>query len=118
MALLEELKRRKVVRVIVAYAVVAFVIVQVADIALPALRAPDWVLSVIVVLAALGFPVVAVLAWAFDITPSGLERTESAGAPPTVRRRALMGLAAVTVIALAAAAAFSWMRFASRSNLD
>jgi tetratricopeptide (TPR) repeat protein len=117
MAFLEELKRRKVVRVIIAYAVVAFVVVQVADITLPALRAPDWVLSVIVVLAALGFPVVAVLAWAFDITPSGIERADVRAAP-SATRRALLGLVALTVIVVAASAAYSWTRFASRSDLD
>ena len=70
-----ELKRRRVVRVAVVYQVVAFTVWQVAEIAFPALGVPGWAMSVVVVLSILGFPVVLVLAWAFDITPEGIRRT-------------------------------------------
>lgn len=75
-AFVEELQRRRVFRVAVVYAVVTFVILQVADIAFPALRLPDWTITLVVALAFLGFPVAMVLAWAFDITPHGVRRTE------------------------------------------
>ncbi len=73
--LLTELKRRRVYRVAVVYAAVAFVIWQAADFVLPAARLPDWTPTLVLVLTILGFPVAVVLAWAFDITPAGIERT-------------------------------------------
>jgi TolB-like protein len=72
---LTELKRRKVYRVAVVYAVVAFVIWQAAEIAVPGLNLPGWVLTLVILLTVLGFPIAVVLAWAFDITPAGIERT-------------------------------------------
>jgi TolB-like protein/tetratricopeptide (TPR) repeat protein len=75
--LLEELKRRRVFRVAVVYAAVAFVIWQAAEIAVPGLNLPGWVLTLVILLTALGFPIAVALAWAFDITPAGVKRTES-----------------------------------------
>ena len=77
-----ELKRRKVYRVAVVYAAVAFVIWQAAEIAFPALHLPEWTLTFVVVIALIGFPVALVLAWAFEITPEGVRRTEPARAEP------------------------------------
>ena len=71
MAFVDELKQRKVVRVAVAYLVVAWLGVQVASIALPAFDAPSWVLRVVILLLALGFPMALILAWAIDLTPDG-----------------------------------------------
>lgn len=59
-----------------AYSVVAFVVVQVADIAFPALHLPDWTLTLVVVFAIVGFPFALLLAWAYDITPEGVVRTD------------------------------------------
>ena len=70
-----ELKRRKVFRVAVAYLVVGWVVVQVADVVFPTFAAPDWVLKVLTALIALGFPVAILLAWAYDLTPEGIVRT-------------------------------------------
>jgi hypothetical protein len=75
---LDELKRRKVVRVAIVYGAVAWAVLQVADIVLPALALPESILTGLVVLLALGFPVALGLAWAFDVTPAGL--------PPRRRR--------------------------------
>lgn len=72
---LVELRRRHVYRVTGAYAITAWVVVEVADVVVPALMAPAWVMTAVVVLAALGLPVAMVLAWAFDITPEGVVRT-------------------------------------------
>ena len=74
---LQELRRRRVVRAGATYAVVAWVVMQVADVAAPALRLPSWTVTLVVFLALLGFPVALVLAWFFDVTPEGLHRTES-----------------------------------------
>jgi TolB-like protein len=76
--LLTELKRRHVFRVAGVYAAAAFVIWQVADIAVPALQLPAWLVTAVVALTILGFPIALVLAWAFDVTPEGVVRTESA----------------------------------------
>jgi len=73
---IEELKRRGVFRVAVVYAAAAFVIWQAADFALPAARLPDWAPTLVLVLTILGFPIAIVLAWAFDITPGGVVRTQ------------------------------------------
>ena len=77
-----ELQRRKVIRVAVAYGVVAWVVVQVAETVFEPLQLPPWALTLVVVLAILGFPVALALAWAFEATPGGLRR--DAAAPPTV----------------------------------
>ena len=75
---LAELKRRRVFRVMAVYGAVAFVILQVADIALPGLGLPEWTITLILALTILGFPIAIVLAWAFDMTPEGMQRTEKA----------------------------------------
>ncbi|MGW8281668.1 MAG: tetratricopeptide repeat protein [Gemmatimonadota bacterium] len=74
-----ELKRRKVFRVMAVYGGVAFVILQVADIALPGLGLPEWTLTLILLLTLLGFPLAIVLAWAFEMTPDGVKKTAEAG---------------------------------------
>jgi TolB-like protein/Tfp pilus assembly protein PilF len=72
---LGELKRRNVVRVAILYAVVGWLVLQIADLAMPALGIPAWGLSLAVVLVVLGFPIALVLAWAFELTPGGIKRT-------------------------------------------
>lgn len=78
-SLFEELKRRKVFKVAAAYAVVAFVLAQVAELVLPTFNAPDWVLQSIIFLFVLGLPLAIILAWAFDITPDGIKADSRAG---------------------------------------
>jgi TolB-like protein len=94
---LAELKRRRVFRVAVVYAAVAFVIWQAAEIAFEALSLPAWALTLLVVVTLLGFPVAMVLAWAFDVTPKGVVRTESLheGAAPYRQPGRPLALAAV-----------------------
>jgi hypothetical protein len=71
----DELKRRKVFRVVVAYVVGAWVIAQVADLVADAYLAPVWVMQMIVTLLALGLPISIITSWAFDLTPDGIVRT-------------------------------------------
>lgn len=73
--LVEELRRRRVFRVVLVYAGVAFVVWQVADVSFTALGIPGWVLSLVIVLSILGLPLAVVLAWVFDVTAEGLVRT-------------------------------------------
>ncbi len=69
-----ELKRRNVVRVAVAYVIVAWLLLQVADVVLNNIEAPDWVFQAILLLVALGFPFALIFAWAFELTPEGLKK--------------------------------------------
>ncbi len=78
-----ELKRRHVVRVAIVYTVVAWILIQIGEVVFPALSLPDWTLTLVVVLAAFGFPIAVVLAWAFDLTPEGVVRTDAADAVAT-----------------------------------
>src|SRR6266705_1545295 len=80
--LLSELKRRNVYKVAVAYAVVGWVIAQIATQIFPFLEIPNWVVRLIIVLIAIGFPIALVIAWAFEATPEGIKRTEVADAMP------------------------------------
>jgi adenylate cyclase len=88
-----ELGRRKVFRVAAVYLVVAWVVVQVADAVFEPMGLPQWSLRLVIVLAGLGFPVACALAWAFDVTPRGIERTPAAapeaaaGTAPVARER-------------------------------
>lgn len=94
---LAELRRRRVFRVAVVYAVASFGILQVADIAFPALKLPDWTMTLVVAVTLLGFPVAMVLAWAFDVTPQGVVRTESLQDEKTPYRRPGRGPALIAV---------------------
>ena len=75
---LTELKRRKVYRVAVAYAIVAWLLIQAASILFPTFEAPLWVMKVFVTAVILGFPVALILAWVFELTPQGIRRSEQA----------------------------------------
>jgi len=83
----EELKRRKVFRVSGSYAVVAWIIMQIGEVTFPALHLPDWILTAVVVVLLIGFPIVAIVAWIFDRTPDGVVKTQPLSsieaAPPT-----------------------------------
>ncbi len=69
-----ELKRRNVVRVAVAYIIAAWLLLQLADIVLNNIEAPDWVFQAILLLVVLGFPIALIFAWAFELTPEGLKK--------------------------------------------
>jgi tetratricopeptide (TPR) repeat protein/TolB-like protein len=102
-----ELRRRRVFRVAGAYAAVAFIIAQTADIFLPGLGLPASSLRIVLALLILGFPVAIALAWAFDITPGGLTRTPErddavVGARARVGRVVMAGALAAATLAAAA----------------
>src|SRR5215471_2303291 len=71
-----ELKRRNVYKVAVAYAVVGWVLAQIATQIFPFLEIPNWIVRLVIVLIAIGFPIALVIAWAFEATPEGIKRTE------------------------------------------
>ncbi len=72
-----ELKRRNVYRVAIAYAVIAWLLIQAGSILFPTFEAPAWVMKVFVMVVAAGFPIALVIAWAFEMTPEGMRRTEN-----------------------------------------
>jgi len=78
-AVLTELNRRKVLRTVGAYAVSVFVMLQLMDAAVEPLRIPDWLPTLVVIVLILGFPLVFILAWIFEVTPDGVKKTTTAG---------------------------------------
>ena len=83
MKIVEELKRRKVFRVLASYAVVVFVIMQLVEILFPIFNFPQWTQQFIVILLLLGFPVAAIFSWIFDKTPEGFIKTGKIKSPKT-----------------------------------
>jgi predicted transporter len=80
--LFQEIQRRKVFRVAAVYAVVAWLIIQVAGAILPTFNAPAWVNQTLIVLLILGLPITLVIAWAFDLTPEGVKTTAQHSSTP------------------------------------
>jgi TolB-like protein/Tfp pilus assembly protein PilF len=87
MNLFSELKRRNVYKVAVAYAVVGWLLVQVATQVFPFFEIPNWAVRLVVLAIAIGFPIALVIAWAFEATPEGIKRTEVADAMPAATRQ-------------------------------
>ena len=74
----QELKRRKVIRVMIVYVLVAWVVVEVASVLFPGLLLPDWSVRLVIGLAVIGFPIALVMAWALELTPDGLKMDSEA----------------------------------------
>lgn len=105
--LFDELKRRKVFRVAGVYAVVGWALLQVADVLGPALLLPEVVTRAVAFLVILGFPVALVLAWAFEVTPDGVRKTERKDGSPAAAssngwfsKRAAVGAAIVVLLGI------------------
>ena len=105
MSLFEELKRRNVFRVAIGYIVSSWLLVQVADIVLENIAAPGWVMQTIMLVLALGFPVVVFFSWAYEVTPEGIKRESeidrSQSTTHVTGRKLGRAITAVLVIALA-----------------
>jgi TolB-like protein/Tfp pilus assembly protein PilF len=110
---LEEVKRRKVYRVAVAYVIAAGGVIQLASASFPAWDLPNWALRVVIVLLLIGFPTALIFAWAFDITAQGIRATPDVAAPKTHRRRNVIMLVVTGVIISAAAGFFLLPRVAA-----
>src|SRR5467141_1457921 len=113
----EEVKRRKVYRVAVAYVIVAGGIIQLASASFPAWELPNWALRLVIVLLLIGFPIALILAWAFDVTAQGIRTTPSVAAPRAHRRRNMILLVATGVI-ISAAAGFFLLPRVSAHKID
>src|SRR5215475_10981684 len=82
-----ELKRRNVYKVAIAYGVVGWLLIQVATQTFPFFEIPNWMVRAVVLLLMLGFPVALILAWAFELTPEGIKRTEDVDLSKSIRRK-------------------------------
>jgi TolB-like protein/cytochrome c-type biogenesis protein CcmH/NrfG len=106
-----ELKRRNVYKVAVAYAVIAWLLIQAASILFPTFEAPAWVMKVFVTMVFLGFPVALILAWAFELTPEGIKRTEEVTPNESITHRTGRKVTAFIVIAAVVATALLAFQF-------
>jgi adenylate cyclase len=106
-----ELKRRNVYKVAVAYAVVAWLLIQVATQVFPFFEIPNWTVRLVVLLIIIGFPIALVIAWAFELTPEGLKRTEVADAAPAPRPRSRAWIYVVLIAGALSAGLFFLGRF-------
>ena len=80
----QEVSRRNVARVTLAYLAVSWLFTQVADIVLPTFGVGTWVMQALIVLFIAGLPVVVILAWVYDLTPKGVKRTDDVASPGTI----------------------------------
>ena len=106
-----ELKRRNVFRVAVAYAVVGWLLIQVATSTFPVLEIPNWAIKLVIALVVMGFPIALVLAWAFELTPEGIVRADEVDPQKSITRKTGRKLVSLIVVAALLAAGFLVFQF-------
>ncbi len=111
-----ELKRRNVYKVAVAYAVVAWLLMQVASQIFPFFEIPNWAVRLVVLLLVIGFPVALILAWAFELTPEGLKRTEFADELPKTSARSRAWIYVVVIAGAISVSLFFLGRYTSSNQ--
>jgi adenylate cyclase len=112
-----ELRRRNVYKVAVAYAVVAWLLIQAASIFFPAFDAPPWVMKIFIIVIILGFPVALIFSWAFEITPEGIKLESEIEPNKSITRRTGRKIVAVTIaLAVVAAGLFVYQLVRSKST--
>jgi len=111
-----ELKRRNVYKVAVAYAVVAWLLIQAASIFFPAFDAPPWVMKIFIMVIIFGFPVALIFSWAFEITPEGIKLESEIEPSRSIKGRTGRKIVAMTIaLAVVAAGLFVYQFVRSRS---
>jgi len=114
-----ELKRRNVYKVAVAYAVVAWLLIQAASIFFPAFDAPPWVMKIFIILIILGFPVALIFSWAFEITPEGVKLESEIEPGKSITRRTGRKIVALTIaLAVVALGLFVFQLVRSKSDMS
>src|SRR6266705_2711290 len=108
-----ELKRRNVYKVAIAYAIVGWLVMQIAATVVPALHLSDAITSAVVLLVILGFPIALILAWAFELTPEGIKRAEVADSAPKGWSRSHVWLYMVVVTGAISVGVFFLGRYTS-----
>jgi TolB-like protein len=112
-----ELKRRNVYKVAVAYAVVGWLLVQIATQVFPFFEIPNWAVRLVVLAIVIGFPVALVIAWAFELTPQGLKRTEDADLAAQPRKKPYAWIYIVVIGAAFSIGLFFIGRYTSRNTV-
>ena len=117
-AFFAELKRRNVYKVAVAYAVVAWLLIQAASIFFPAFDAPPWVMKIFIIVIIFGFPVALIFSWAFEITPEGIKLESEIEPNKSIKRRTGRKIVAVTIaLAVVAAGLFVYQLVRSKATV-
>ena len=111
-----ELKRRNVYKVAMAYAVVAWLLMQVASQIFPFFEIPNWAVRLVVLLLVIGFPIALILAWAFELTPEGIKRTEFADELPKKSRRSHAWIYVMVVAGAISLSLFFFGRYTTTSK--
>ncbi|HEY2801013.1 MAG TPA: tetratricopeptide repeat protein [Chthoniobacterales bacterium] len=114
---LAELQRRHVYRVAVAYAVASWLLIQVATQVFPFFEIPNWTVRVVVLLLVLGFPVALILAWAFELTPQGIKRTEDVSLEQSITHHPGRKLLAIVAVGGALALALFIVQISRRADV-
>jgi dienelactone hydrolase len=110
MSIWTEIRRRKVFQVGVAYAIVGWLLIQVADIVFPSLQLPDWSATLVIVLVVFCFPIALFLAWAYELTPDGIKRTgPSDDEVSAAHSSRFVGYGITALLAATAGAAGFWL---------
>jgi len=113
-----ELKRRNVYKVAVAYAVVAWLLIQIATQVFPFFEIPNWAVSLVVLVLILGFPVALILSWAFEITPEGIKRESEIEHDKSITRKTGRRIVALTIVAaIIATGLFAWQLLRSKNTV-
>jgi len=119
MSVFAELKRRNVYKVAVAYAVVAWLLIQAASIFFPTFDAPPWVMKIFIILIILGFPVALIFSWAFEITPEGVKLESEIEPGKSITRRTGRKIVALTIaLAVVALGLFVFQLVRSKSDMS
>jgi TolB-like protein/Tfp pilus assembly protein PilF len=106
MSFFDELKRRNVFKVAVAYAVAAWLLLQIVDLVLENINAPDWVMQVFMLGLAVGFPIAIIIAWAFEVTPDGVKLEKNVDRSQSVTRTTGQQLNRGIIVILSVAVVF------------
>jgi len=116
-----ELKRRNVYKVAIAYAVVAWLVIQAASIFLPAFNAPQWAMQIVILILVVGFPIALAFSWAFEITPEGIVRESEVAADQSITHHTGRKIVALTIVLAVIATGlliFQFVRARSTSSLS
>src|SRR5262250_949733 len=109
-----ELKRRNVYKVAVAYAVVSWLLIQIATQVFPFFEIPNWAVRLVVILLILGFPIALILSWAFEITPEGIKRESEVARGESITHHTGRKIVALTIVLAIIAAGMFVFQFVRR----
>ena len=119
MSFFDELKRRNVFRVGIAYAVSAWVLLQIVDLVLENITAPEWVMQVFMLALAIGFPVAVIFAWAFEMTPEGIKKEKDVDRSQSITGKTGHKLdRSIIVVLLIALVYFAWDNFKGSPSIS